>query len=94
MFSSQFLGITQSQALAVSLLDRSVNVVVLCLFFGFASIYINKKLKTKNVASLAPGTDKDTGAAITRPPPRGGTASQDLDAIPDLSTTRGSTPLV
>ncbi len=54
MFSSQFLGITQSQALAVSLLDRSVNVAVLCLFFGFSSIYINKKLKTKNVASLAP----------------------------------------
>jgi len=54
MFSSQFLGITQSQALAVSLLDRSVNVAVLCLFFSFSSIYINKKLKTKNVASLAP----------------------------------------
>ncbi|MGO9018448.1 MAG: lysylphosphatidylglycerol synthase domain-containing protein [Syntrophobacteraceae bacterium] len=52
MFSSQFLGITQSQALAVSLLDRFVNVMVLCLFFGFSSIYINKKLKTKNVSPL------------------------------------------
>jgi uncharacterized membrane protein YbhN (UPF0104 family) len=48
MFSSQFLGISQSQALTISLLDRSVNVVVLCLFFGFAWIYINRKLKIKN----------------------------------------------
>jgi uncharacterized membrane protein YbhN (UPF0104 family) len=54
MFSSQFLGITQSQALAVSLLDRSVNVVVLCLLFGFASIYINNKLKRKNAVNLIP----------------------------------------
>src|SRR5208283_767021 len=61
MFSSQFLGITQSQALAVSLLDRSVNVVVLCLFFGFASIYINKKLKTKNIAPLTPRPGTDAG---------------------------------
>jgi uncharacterized protein (DUF486 family) len=53
MFSSQFLGITQSQALAVSLLDRSANVVVLCLFIGFASVYINKKLKMKDVAGHA-----------------------------------------
>jgi uncharacterized membrane protein YbhN (UPF0104 family) len=54
MFSSRFLGITQSQALAVSLLDRSVNVAVLCLFFGFASIYVNKKLRTRNEAHLTP----------------------------------------
>ncbi len=54
MFSSQFLGISQSQALAVSLLDRSVNVVVLCLFFGLASIYINKKFKIKNPGNLNP----------------------------------------
>jgi uncharacterized membrane protein YbhN (UPF0104 family) len=54
MFSSQFLGITQSQALAVSLLDRSVNVVVLSLLFGFASICINKKLKIKDVVDLTP----------------------------------------
>ncbi len=47
MFSSRFLGITPAQALAVSLFDRSVNVVVLCLFFSFASIYINKKFKIK-----------------------------------------------
>lgn len=48
MFSSKFQGITQSQALAVSLIDRSVNVLVISLFFGFASIYINSKIKTKN----------------------------------------------
>jgi len=45
MFSSHFLGISQSQALAVSLLDRTVNAAVLGLFFGFASFYINNKLK-------------------------------------------------
>jgi uncharacterized membrane protein YbhN (UPF0104 family) len=54
MFSSRFLGITPAQALAVSLLDRSVNVVVLCLFFSFASIYINKKFKIKKVAEAVP----------------------------------------
>lgn len=48
MFASQFLGITQSQALTISLLDRSVNVVVLSLLFGFAWIYINGKLKIRN----------------------------------------------
>ncbi len=53
MFSSQFLGIKQYQALTISLLDRSVNVVVLCLFFGFASLYVNKKLKIRNVGNLA-----------------------------------------
>lgn len=51
MFSSRFLGITQSQALTVSLLDRSVNVVVLSLFFGFAWLYINKKMKIKRIIS-------------------------------------------
>jgi uncharacterized membrane protein YbhN (UPF0104 family) len=51
MFSSQFLGISPSQALAVSLLDRSVTVLVLCIFFGFASIYINRKLKIKRSGS-------------------------------------------
>ena len=54
MFSSQFLGITPSQALAVSLLDRSVNIAVLCLFFSFASIYINKKLKIKKAGEMSP----------------------------------------
>ena len=48
MFCSHFLGITQSQALAVSLLDRSVNLVVLGLLFGFVSIYVKKKLKPGN----------------------------------------------
>jgi uncharacterized membrane protein YbhN (UPF0104 family) len=54
MFSSRFLEIAPSQALAVSLLDRSVNVVVLCLFFSFASIYINKKFKIKKAAEVNP----------------------------------------
>jgi uncharacterized membrane protein YbhN (UPF0104 family) len=54
MFSSRFLGITPSQALAVSLLDRSVNVAVLCLFFSFASFYINKKFKIKKVGKVNP----------------------------------------
>ena len=53
MFSSQFLGITQSQALAVSLLDRSVQVLVLSVFFGFASIYIHRKLKIKTAGTPA-----------------------------------------
>jgi uncharacterized membrane protein YbhN (UPF0104 family) len=54
MFSSRFLGITQSQALAVSLLDRSISVALLGLFFGFASIYVNKKLKIKEVRLTHP----------------------------------------
>jgi hypothetical protein len=54
MFSSRFLGIAPSQALAVSLLDRSVNVVMLCLFFSFASIYIKKKFKMKKGAGVTP----------------------------------------
>jgi uncharacterized membrane protein YbhN (UPF0104 family) len=52
MFSSRFLGISQSQALTISLLDRSVNVVVLCLFFGFAWIYVSKKLKMRNAGKF------------------------------------------
>jgi uncharacterized membrane protein YbhN (UPF0104 family) len=56
MFSSQFLGITQSQALTVSLVDRAVSVVVLCLFFGFASLYINRKLGIKNVGTGSPAS--------------------------------------
>lgn len=51
MFSSQFLGISPSQALAVSLLDRSVSVLVLCIFFGFSWVYINRKLKIKKIGS-------------------------------------------
>ncbi len=54
MFSSRFLGIAPSQALAVSLLDRSLNVVVLCLFFSFALIYINKKFKMKKGERVPP----------------------------------------
>ena len=63
MSGSRFLGITQSQALAVSLLDRSVNVAVLCLLFGVGSIYVNKKLKTKNEVYLTPlrMTDAERG---------------------------------
>ncbi len=47
MFSSEILGISPSQALAVSLLDRTINFIVLALFFGFASIYLKKQLKVK-----------------------------------------------
>lgn len=47
MFSSEFLGISPSQALAVALLDRSVNFFVLAVFFGFASMYIRKAMRRK-----------------------------------------------
>lgn len=46
MFSSQFLGISPSQALTVSLLDRSVSVLVLCIFFGFASVHLKRKISS------------------------------------------------
>lgn len=54
MFSSQFLGISPSQALAVSLLDRTINFIVLVLFFGFASFHLKKQLKAKIPISAAP----------------------------------------
>lgn len=44
MFSSEILGITPAQALAASLLDRTVSFLVLSLLFSFASIYIKKRL--------------------------------------------------
>lgn len=53
MFCSQFLGISPAQALAVSLLDRSVNAATICLLFGFASIHINGRLKSKDAKGLA-----------------------------------------
>lgn len=68
MFSSQFLGITQTQALTVSLLDRSVNVVVICLFFGFASIYINKKLKIGNAGKLTTRGRREASASSRQLP--------------------------
>lgn len=48
MFSSNFLGISPAQALAVSLLDRSVNFLVLGICFCFASVYIKKQLRFKD----------------------------------------------
>jgi len=75
MFSSQFLGITQSQALAIALLDRSINVAVTCLFFGFASIYINKKFKISSVASLLLGEHRGAWASCRQLP---GTPNSDL----------------
>jgi uncharacterized membrane protein YbhN (UPF0104 family) len=65
MFSSQFLRISQSQALTVSLLDRSVSVLVICLFFGFASIYVNNKLKMKQVGNLTP-CERGEAEALSR----------------------------
>jgi uncharacterized membrane protein YbhN (UPF0104 family) len=50
MFSSESLGISPSQALAVSLLDRTVTFVVLALFFGFASIYLRKQVHAISTA--------------------------------------------
>ncbi len=47
MLSSQFLGISPSQALAVSLLDRTMNFTVLALFFGFASFHLKKQLRQR-----------------------------------------------
>ncbi|MHC1729156.1 MAG: YbhN family protein [Syntrophobacteraceae bacterium] len=47
MFSSQFLGISPAQALAVVLLDRSVGFVVVALLSTFASITLKKRLRLK-----------------------------------------------
>lgn len=55
MFCSRFLGITPAQALAVSLLDRSVNALLICLLFGFASVQVNRRLKRKEPQSLPGG---------------------------------------
>lgn len=44
MFSSQFLEISPSQALAVSLLDRTVSFVVIALLATFASITLRRQL--------------------------------------------------
>lgn len=48
MFNPHFSGGTQSQVLAVSLLDRFVNIVAPGLLSGFASIHIDKKMKPAN----------------------------------------------
>ena len=53
MFSAQFLGISPSQALAVSLLDRTVGFLVLGLSFGFAWFNLKKQLCVKNPAPPA-----------------------------------------
>lgn len=47
MFSSEILGITPLQALAVSLLDRTLSFLVLAIFFAFASLHIKKRLRAK-----------------------------------------------
>ena len=52
MFCSRFLGITPAQALAVSLLDRSINALLVCLLFFFASVQVNRRLKREEVQSL------------------------------------------
>jgi len=44
MFCSDILGISPAQALTASLLDRTVNFLLLALLFSFASIYIKKHL--------------------------------------------------
>lgn len=63
MFSTRFLGISRSQALAVSLIDRSAGILVVCLFFCFASVYMNRRLKLQNAVGLAP-----EGIEITNTP--------------------------
>lgn len=60
MVSSDLLGITPAQALAVSLLDRAINFIVLALLFGFASVYLKNRLHMK---SPAPVRDLKTKSA-------------------------------
>lgn len=51
MVSSQFLGISPSQALAVSLLDRTISSVVLALLACYAFIHIKKQLRSTPISA-------------------------------------------
>jgi uncharacterized membrane protein YbhN (UPF0104 family) len=55
MFCSDLLGITPSQALAVSILDRAAGFAVVLLLFNLASLYLKRELKSQ---PLRQDTDK------------------------------------